>query len=130
MGRVAELGSLYVAMKARLAGLYSVDLPSGPPAIPGDPEHCWIAVQADIGLEGSEGADTFTFYVTTPSFLRNDSTPIGRSTIVVDKFNWRDVESEIRNRCARAHGETWEEFARSIEGDWEFNGYTDATRDV
>ena len=113
-------------MKARLDGIYSIDLPSGPPALPETPEHCWIVVQADIGPEGEQGADTFTFYVTTPSFLNDLGETPSRSTIVLKRFDWNAVEAEISQRCEKAKGKTWEALARQIEGHWEFDSYTES----
>jgi hypothetical protein len=56
-------------MQAELRGLYSPTLPSGPSEAPENPCDRWVVMQADIGHEGGNGADIFTFYVTTPAFL-------------------------------------------------------------
>ena len=105
-------------MKAPLDGIYSIDLPNGPPQMPEDPSDCWVVVQAEIGQDGRLGAETFTFYVTTPKHIAREPASTTRHTIVMERFNWDEVETHIRARCSAATGQTWAELARSIGGDW------------
>lgn len=100
-------------MKATLKGIYSIDLPEGDPSLPEDPENCWIVLQADIGLnDGTEAADTFTFYVCTvkklSAIVKEKNYRFGRHLIIVDRFDWQMVESAIFKICDETGGENWE----------------------
>jgi hypothetical protein len=117
-------------MKARLKGIYSVDLPNGSPQMPTDPSDCWIVVEANIGEDDRPGADTFTFYVTTPTFLERAPQAGLPHMIVLDRFNWQEVENNLLTRCSQARGKIWAELARSIGGEWEFDNYKPAEGDV
>lgn len=118
-------------MRAKLSGIYSGDLPEGPPVLPANPERCWIVVQADIGPAGGDGVDTFTFYVTTPLFLEGlmdqQSYQSGKHLLIVQAFSWEIVEGAITSICASVHGESWEEMATALAqyGGWEFDSYED-----
>lgn len=117
-------------MKAKLKGIYSIDLPEGQPSLPEDPENCWIVLQADIGLDdGTQAADTFTFYICTPkklsAIVKEEKHQLGRHLIIVDQFDWELLESTIVKICDEATGENWEEIAEQISryGHWEFEDY-------
>lgn len=119
-------------MRARLDGIYSIDLPGGPPELPPDPEDCWLVVQADIGLEAGEAVDTFTFYVCTPKRLEKvlqvEPCQVGRHLLIVGRFDWAVVEASIRGLVDDLRGESWEELAAKIGryGLWEFEDYVEA----
>jgi len=116
-------------MKAKFDGIYSIDLPGGPPELPSDPSNCWVVIQADIGHEGGEGADIFTFYVCTISALEDQlkvkGCELGRHLIILERFDWELVEKAICDICANASGETWEDIAHFIAryGSWEYEDY-------
>jgi hypothetical protein len=119
-------------MKAKLKGIYSIDLPEGKSSLPEDPENCWIVLQADIGLDdGTEAADTFTFYICTPKKLAtiviDEKYQLGRHLIVVDRFEWQLIESIVLKICSEAIGEDWEGIAKYISrfGHWEFEDYNE-----
>jgi hypothetical protein len=116
-------------MQAELRSLFSVSLPSGPNEMPENPRDCWIVMQADIGYEGGEGTDNFTFYVTTPAFLQRivdtEAYQLGRGLVVVKQFNWTVVEELTRRLCADARGESWLVIAQMLSRNflWEFEDY-------
>jgi len=104
----------------RLDGIYSIDLPAGPPEMPSNPYDCWIVIQADIGILGEIGTDTFTFYFTTPTWLEQRGQIPSSNVIVNDRFDWEAVKHEIEARCSLANGTTWEAIARNLAGEWEY----------
>ena len=117
-------------MKPRLVHLYSVDV-SG--ELPADPTDCWVVVQAEIGLEGEEGADLFTFYVCTVTklraVLRAEGCLVGRHLLLLERFDWERVERAITRIIDKTEGDTWEEIAGKIGrfGLWEFEDYVEPT---
>ncbi len=120
-------------MKARLDGIYSIDLPEGPPQLPGDSSNCWIVVQADIGPVGRSGADTFTFYVCThkrmEQILESEGWQFGRHLLIVERFDWKVVEAAIR-RLVEDHEEAdWNALAAKLGqyGQWEFADHVDTS---
>lgn len=100
-------------MKIRFDGIYSPQLPAGESEIPNDPYDCWIMLHCDIGLEGSEGCNRFTAYVTTPKFLAGkllDSKFVScRSVLVVEYFDWTLIEECIRSICSRISVNNWQD---------------------
>lgn len=111
-----------------LMGIFSPDLPEGPPLLPADPADCWVIVQADIGVAGEEGSDIFTFYVTTPQWLQKQSSigwRWGQGLLILDEFEWSLIESALSKLVESVSGETWEECAEKINryGHWEFFDY-------
>ena len=119
-------------MKARLEGIYSVDLPSGPPGLPADPRDCWLVVQAEIGPETGQGTDTFTFYVCTPERLQRllqvAPCQTGRHLLIVEQFDWAVIDLVIRDLLGSLSAQSWEQLAAKIGryGLWEFEDYVDA----
>ena len=120
-------------MKARLEGIYSIDLPDGPPRLPEDPSDCWIVVQADIGPVGTDGADTFTFYVCTlkrlQRALKSEAWQFGRHSLIVERFDWDIVESAIRRMVDDQEAADWDALAAKLGqyGQWEFADYIEAS---
>ncbi len=122
-----------MSIKAGLhGGIYSIDLPSGPPQLPTDPEDCWVRVYADIGAVDEVGADTFLFYVCTPkrlqTMVKRAGYYLGRHLVIVDHFAWDLVERIISSICDETTGDTWEEVATKLGryGLWEFEDYQEA----
>lgn len=116
-------------MKARLDGLFSIDLPAGPLQLPKDPRDCWIVVQADIGPLNNNSADTFTFYVCTLKNLQQlldcESYRLGHHLILVERFDWKVVEDAIGSILDKLDADNWDQLAAKINeyGEWEFNDY-------
>lgn len=118
-------------MKAFLDGIFSIDLPNGPPQLPEDPSNCWIVVQADIGVIGGSGADTFTFNVCTlkklQHILNQEEYQLGRHLVLVEEFDWEVIERAIKNLLAPLQADDWESLATKIGrfGEWEFEDYVE-----
>lgn len=120
-------------MKPRIDGLYSIDLPEGPPQLPVDPMDCWVVIQVDIGTDRSAGTDTFTLYVTTPSrvekLISSCGPVFGANMLLVSKFDWATVEDAIRNKVSAIEGSDWRqisvELAKSFQ--WEFEAYENSS---
>ncbi len=84
------------------------------------------AASADIGVDGSDGADYFYFRIMTPkkllSILEEDKIMDGRATFIINNYDISLVEKEINKilkDCVRA---TWEECALAINQNlnWEY----------
>ncbi len=111
--------------------LHSPDLPNLASSQPSDPRNFRILVQAMIGLEGNEAADTFDFVVCTPAWLTDHVKPenpvIERGLIVVDHFDYKQIQSEISRICALAVAPNWREIASILSryARWEYEGQTD-----
>lgn len=107
-----------MAATAILKAIFSPDLPAGEPSLPPDPSNCWVVIHADIGLPGSGAADTFTFFVTTTSFLKRElecsTYQIGRGLIVLREFSWPHVSAAIEDVIGRCAGKTWVEIAARL----------------
>lgn len=105
-------------MQAELRSLISPALPSGPSDAPENPHYCWVVMQATIGHGSGDGADVFTFYVTTPAFLErildDKGYELGRGLVVINQFDWKVVEELIKRTCANARGDSWETFVQQL----------------
>jgi hypothetical protein len=118
--------------RAELKYLHSPDLPDLEDAKPQDPADFVILVQAIIGLEGGDGADTFDFIVCTPKWLERQVTPenpmSGRSHIFVEHYDYEQIRSEIARYCSLAVGPSWPSVAAILSryGRWE---YEDAAKE-
>lgn len=115
-------------MRAELKTLYSSSLPSGETELPVERQDFWVIMKADIGTVGAEGADCFTFYVTSPNFLSksiaHDECQIGRGLLILNEFDWDQVERAVTTICAQAEGDTWEQIAAYLSRyfHYEFEG--------
>ena len=121
-------------MDAELHGLSSVDLPAGPPQLPEDPLDCWVPVEADMGVRGEPGTDSFTFYVCTPIRLARTLGKMphqfGRHLLIVERFDWSVLDTAIRQLIGDLSADTWNELASKIGryGLWEFEDYVEAEK--
>jgi len=111
---------------ARLKEPFSPDLPDMEHAVPKDPASFNILVQALIGLDTSDAADTFNFVVCTPEWLKKSLKPgealSGRHRIIVPGYDYGIIKREIETYCSRATGATWKEIAARLHayGRWEY----------
>lgn len=114
---------------ARLKELYSPDLPDMEHAVPKDPASFRILVQALIGLEEGDAADTFNFIVCTPAWLSQNlhagEALSGRHYIIVSAYDYRTIRQEIEKYCREASAGSWEEIASRLHayGRWEYAEY-------
>ena len=110
-----------------LKRFHSIDLP-GLDDKPDDPKEGRILVSAEIGFEGSAGADRFDFHVCSVRWvqkqLQRESHLVGRGLIVVNEFEWKLVENAIRELVERIRVETWDQAATALSrfAFWEFEG--------
>ena len=100
-----------VRIRPALKRLHSPDLPYG--QLPPDPEDCKVFIQADIGPEGGEAADTFNFTaVTHRAASRVRGRLPRRGYLVVPAFSWLAIEAAIDNLLCRCQAESWDDVAR------------------
>lgn len=116
-------------MRAELKRLHSpdADLRSYKPS----PEQAFsILVQAMVGHEGGAAEESFNFVVCSPEWLHQryleTGAPIfGASHIVVDDFDYMEIEAAIKKLCRSIEGRDWSEIASKLGryGSWEFADY-------
>lgn len=118
-------------MRAKLKALHSpdVDLETFSPA---DPTNFGFLLQAMIGPEGQDGADSFDIEVCTPKWLMDQHT-LGASPDVVWGMNrmfvfiydLRQIRGALDRYCERCVGEDWPALVAKLAkiGAWEFENY-------
>jgi Immunity protein 8 len=117
--------------RAELKSLYSPQLQDIEVSQPPDPADFEILVQAMIGLEGEEGADTFDFVVCTPNRLIRrvaaEGPLSGHSYLFVEKYDYDVIRREIARYCATAMGPSWPQVAAVLSryGQWEYENAAD-----
>jgi hypothetical protein len=107
-----------------IKSLHSPDLPNA--ELPADPEDCAVLCEADIGMQGKEGADIFIFTVLTPKYLaRAGGYRWGRGCLLVDHFSWDIVRLALQKLVSRYAGNEWREIAVELNKElhWEFDNY-------
>lgn len=135
----AEAGCRYLSSvaesRAQVKGLMSLDLPDGQ-SLPEDPERCCVQMQADIGPAEENGAEIFDFTVCTPSGLGDrlakDARPFwARGILMVERFDWDDVEKALNQFVHSVSGEDWRHVASKLNRFtlWEFEDYLDFDRE-
>lgn len=116
-------------MRAELKRLHSpdADLKS---YRPGPEADFSILLQAMIGYEGGDAEESFSFVVCTPGWLRDlclkSGGPIfGASHMVVDAFDYYEIEAALKRLCRSIEGRDWGELAGKLSryGAWEFADY-------
>lgn len=115
-------------MRAVLKELHfpDIDFANGAPA---SSNNFGQPVQADIGGERSDGADTFSATVCSPMWLtdRCGASGIlwGRHKLIGNHFDRAKIAEAIGAFCASCIGETWVELAAQLQrfGHWEFDSY-------
>ncbi|WP_183721850.1 Imm8 family immunity protein [Rhizobium sp. BK060] len=81
-----------------------------------------------IGIAGQEGAEIFSFEVSTPSWFaenRMDEPTFVRHWIFMDHYNPQALEALVRRTIADTEGETWNEIATKLARYmfWEYEDY-------
>jgi hypothetical protein len=113
-------------MRPELRSIWSPDLPDG--ELPADPTKAWVAVQAEIGAHGSQGADTFSLVVATPHALTDLGLPRwGHGLLLIESFDWSVVRSALEKVLRHCEAEDWDGIAAKIcrNLDWEFDDYAE-----
>lgn len=93
---------------------------------PPDSEDCSVFIEVEIGPNGQEGADIFSFEVVTPKFLTGKTERRwGRGLLIMDTFSWSGVEKALQKLLMHCARQTWEETAKEIAKElaWEFENY-------
>ena len=113
--------------------LTSPDLPDMDERAPDDPTDFCILVQALVGLEGEEGADTFDFLVCTPNrvagLIPDGGVLPGRTYLFVHRYDYATIRGAIQSFCDRASvGRDWRAVAQILArwGRWEYEDAVDA----
>jgi hypothetical protein len=89
-----------------IRSLFCVELEQG--RLPSDPEHCALYIYAQIGIRGQEAADTFGFTAITPSAISGShERRWGRGYIVLPRFSWEAVRSELEKVLVQCSGPSW-----------------------
>jgi hypothetical protein len=91
-----------------------------------DPDVCSVRISVDIGIDGQEeGVNFFYIQVVTPTYLQTHGSPRwGKGILVVNAFDWDEVERLIEEQVAGITAGTWDEAVRTLSHylDWEYEG--------
>lgn len=117
--------------RSKIDGIHSPDVDWTAGGQPADANNFSVLLQIMVGVEGEKGADTFDMLVVTPLWLmdelqRKQGEPIdGRHTIIVQKWDRRVIEGNIRRTFEGIEGKAWEDIAVVLSrfGRWEFEDY-------
>ena len=116
-------------VRPKLRRLHSPDLQD--PALPPDPRHCIVLVQAMVGPADGPGEESFDFSVVTPSYLQSQLGPRwGRGLLIVESFDWEVVRAAVEERLSSAARDTWDEVGLELNKElcWEFDNYREYGR--
>lgn len=89
-------------------------------------------VEASIGPEDQDGAESFGIQVCTPEWLRlnysSDGAVFGRHMLIVFDYDLDAITLKISRYCERCVGTNWREIATQLAqiGQWEFERYQPA----
>jgi hypothetical protein len=95
---------------------------------PVDLHDFYVAAEALIGVADPDGADIFSFEVSTPGwFARNrmQGPTFARHWMFMDHYDPQELEALVRRIIADAEGDTWDEVANKLARYmfWEFEDY-------
>jgi hypothetical protein len=119
-------------MKAILKEIHSPDIDLST-FHPPEPDNFGFLLQAMIGPDNQEGAESFGIQVCTPSWLNSHYSGAdilhGEHMLIVFEYNIHKIKSHISNYCNRCTGENWQEIAEKLcrLGQWEFEDYIENT---
>ena len=94
-----------------------------------DPHHFMLAIDAAFGPKGVEGAEIFTIYVCTPSWVAkkvNEKIVYWpRHYLIVNCFDAITIRAFITEYANQCVGDNWREIAFKLSrlGYWEFEDY-------
>ncbi|TAK22338.1 MAG: hypothetical protein EPO26_11595 [Chloroflexota bacterium] len=121
-------------MMAIVRSIHSPDLLDMRAQQPVDPGNFRILVQALIGPEDSDAADSFEWCICTPRWLESHLSAsryeFGHGYLVVNHYSYQLIADAIESLCEAQPGTTWAEVAGALGryGRWEFQGYEVARR--
>lgn len=111
---------------AEVKFLHSPQLPDLEHSFPPDPTDFEILVQALIGIDGDEAADTFNFIVCTPNHLAAQIAaegPLsGRGYIFMANYDYKQLRTLIEGICEKAAADSWPKIAAILArySQWEY----------
>lgn len=123
---------------ARLRGLHSPDVFDLEHYIPEDEASFGFLLQAMIGPDYSEDAESFDFLVCTPRWLSDHlqttgaEAIFGRHYLFLSHYTYSILWRTIQQLCERATGNNWGEVGSFLNryGKWEFEDYIPNVRGV
>ncbi len=120
-------------MHANLKSWYCPDIEDLSTFSPPEFDNFSFLFRALVGLEGSEGAESFDIHVCTPKWLlsnlKKEDVVCGRHLLIVNEFNFERILNRIRDLIESCRGDDWDEIATKASriGYWEFEDYKEDT---
>ena len=115
-------------MKPHLHKIYSPDVADVTTYSPADSSFA-VLFQLFVGpTEDRAAEESFDLVVCSPEWLRQADQPvIGRHLIIVNNYDYEELEEFIRSVLGTYEGRDWPELASKIArlGRWEFEDYTE-----
>ena len=110
-------------MRPSIKSIHSPDLDPG--REPDDPDDCHILVEVEIGPEGIDGADVFSFEVITPTRIAGQGPRWGRGLLILDSVSWHAIETALTKLLKHCSGDDWNEISAELNKElhWEFENY-------
>ena len=96
---------------------------------PAEPDCFGFLLQIMVGPASEEGEESFGIEVCTPAWLARKYGPhgiiSGRHHLIVFEYEFKTIESYLRDYVASCSADTWQEVAAKIGrlGHWEFEDY-------
>lgn len=116
-------------MRANLKRLHSPDVDDLKQFSPKNPKDFAFLLQIFVGVEGSDGEDSFDLQVCTPAWLERECKRVGvvsgRHRLIVDCFDINAIEMYLQDYCENIVADDWDGIAAILGelGSWEFDGY-------
>ena len=94
---------------------------------PQDPCNVSTNIAVRIGAEDGRGADWFYFNLCTTAWISDQIRTRGYVAgrlVIVERFDWDEINVALNHLCASISALTWEEFVKQMQdyADWEFEG--------
>lgn len=115
-------------MRAELKSMHSPDIDL-PTFWPESPDCFGFLLQAMIGPEGQDGAESFDIQVCTPKWLLGRHKPndvlMGAHMLIVFEYDLQRIREFIQHYCQLCVGTSWQEITSKLAriGGWEFEDY-------
>lgn len=118
-------------MRAELKELHSPDIDLTT-FLPADPKSFRFLLQAMIGPEGQEGAESFDIEVCTPTWLMEEQSRgtaprvvLGLHMMFVFSYDLSQIKGTLERYCKQCVGDDWSALTAKLArlGAWEFEDY-------
>ena len=122
-------------MRAKVKGIYTIEMGMLHQLPPEDPIRFRIWVRAMVGPSSEEGEESFDIGVCTPKWIEAECESrgfvVGRHHLVVRHFDPHHITKVITQIIERCEGETWTEVAEKVSriGYWDFEDYREKRLD-